>query len=389
MLDQYPAHTYLVEKWVQNGLTIGRRKEDQGTTFIHGALPGETVVARIVKSRSTHDFAIVESILEASPERIASDCPSFPLCGGCSFRHIGYEEERKIKFELLNDLKNISPLVHAKGKTIPFYFDEPLAYRNHTQIQIKGGTPGFFALHTNDIIPLPENGCLNLSPELNSEILEWKNLPEGRFSLRAGSEGIVYPDDPRTAVEEKISTPEGSFEWSLPPRGFFQNNRYLLGTWLSILNSWIPAGNPDTMELFSGSGIIGGYSRKKLGKYIGLDFDNNLLRTARNSFDNRGLQGKFARQDLYKKELPDFKGGLIIMNPPRAGLNDKLIHRLIKFSPATLIYSSCNPHTMNRDLGPLLQAGYEVGDAAIFDFFPRTPHLEMAMVLTRGGISSL
>lgn len=383
ILRDFPEKTFQVEKWVQNGLCIGRNQDDLRTTFIHGALPGETVTARVVKTRSTHDFASAESILSPSPDRIDTDCPSFPLCGGCSFRHIPYNEETRLKKELLKDLKFIQPILENSANPVPYHTADSNHYRSHSQLQIRDGKKGFFTLHTNRIAPLPATGCLNLASQLNGALVSHQaETGDGRFAYRLAGNELIIPGDRRKLVQEEIQTSRGQHRWSLPPAGFFQNNRFLIGTWLETLDGWIPPGNPDTLELFSGSGVIAGFARNRLGRYTGLDFDENLIHAARHNFKGMGLEGRFAKRDLYKNRFDEFKASLILMNPPRAGLNHQILHQIASRKTPHLLYSSCNPHTLNRDLGVLLKQGYQVTRAAIFDFFPRTPHLEMALALS-------
>jgi tRNA/tmRNA/rRNA uracil-C5-methylase (TrmA/RlmC/RlmD family) len=155
-----------------------------------------------------------------------------------------------------------------------------------------------------------------------------------------------------------------------------------MNRWLNSLTEWIPEGMPDAMELFSGSGLVGGYARKKLGNYKGYEFNDLTLNFARKNFSRMNMQGIFESMDLYRS-VPDFsKAKLIIANPPRAGLKKKIIDAL-KHWKGQLIYSSCNPHTMNRDIKDLIDLGFSCNHSAIFDFFPGTPHLEVAMSLVR------
>ena len=391
------------EKWVQNGFCLGRSAEVDTTIFLHGALPGERVRARIVKIRATHAFAIAEEILSPSPERRISDCEAFPACGGCSFRHMDYlagnqrgsgesEAEFELKVRLLSEQKFLQACLDESAPEL--FYAEPLAYRNHVQIQFQLGESGvsqdrgFFSLHSNQLIPLPTAGCANLSPELNSAIQKWIPPRPGKFIFRE-IEGKIYLPE---AIEKAdfLSESYKGQDWLLPAGGFFQSNRFLWPRWLEFIENTMTEflnrpgiSKPDTLELFSGSSLIGGVLRDKLGRYKGLESSKTALKAARKNFKHRKLEGDFLPGDLYRS-APDFQGTeLVISNPPRAGMKKQLVQACVNAEVPTVLYSSCSPATLNRDLGIFRERGYKTLKTGIFDFFPRTPHLEVVILLHR------
>lgn len=374
-------------KWVQNGYTLCRN--DSGETgFLHGALPGETVRAEISKSTSSHFFARTLEVLEVSPSRIPSDCASFPRCGGCSFRHMSYEDELKVKIDLIRELHPLDEClekVRARGgEHFTVHSSTPNGYRNHAQLQCEKQKKGFFSPHSNDIVDLPPEGCRQLSDNLNEAA--GKFSPHGKLKARFREtyEGIFGPEELKKlrVIREKITVNDSEFIWEMPSGGFFQNNRFLLGEWLAVLENSVPTGKPATIELFCGSGVIGGHLREKIGAYSGYELDRESLKCAKINFHAFGIQGKFFHSDLYKNP-PELKTDLIICNPPRAGLKNALLGGFQKTKARSVLYSSCSTHTLSRDLAFILKAGFEPVRAAIFDFFPRTPHLEVVIRLDR------
>ncbi len=352
-----------MEKWVQNGYCIAH-PPDGGPVFLHGALPGEQVRARIVKKRTTHAFAIATEILKPSSERIPDDCVAFPACGGCSFRHLSYPDELKLKRELLGELKMIAPLRDLPGFEI--VAAEPDGYRRNVHLQRDGADIGFYGLHSNRLVPLPANGCRQASPRINASIEEYR---------ANGAEGSPFFRDE-----------EGAPDRDMPRDSFAQSNRFLLTPWLDRLRAWLD--EPiDTVELFCGTGLIGGFARDRIGRYQGFDADEKALEAARVNFARREFSGDFARADLYNRP-PHWKAGRVIANPPRAGLGRDLVHRISGAGAREVLYSSCNPHTLNRDLAELERLGYAARRAVAFDFFPRTPHLEIVVQCTRDSNKS-
>ena len=368
------------DKWVQNGYT--RAHTDDVLLFVHGALPGETVSVEIVKQVAGHAFGIVTEVTTPGNDRIKSDCDVFPECGGCSFRHISYDHELSLKRSLLKELKYLDLCFNnSHGE---FIHSERNEYRNHIQIHSEHDVTGFFKLHSNSIVSIPASGCKNLSEKMNHAVREFFPSGRGTFRFREIS-GKIYPPDELSrmdSVREILPHDSGELIWEFPPDGFFQQNRFLVERWLLTLSGWIPEKNPDTIELFCGSGLLGGYVRDKIGGYKGFEYHKRSLYFARKNFGRMKIHGSFESMDLYRS-VPDFSGsGLIIANPPRAGLKKNIVDGLENWK-GNLIYSSCNPHTMNRDIKYLLDIGFSCNHSAIFDFFPGTPHLEVAMSFVR------
>jgi len=379
-----PSNGFEIEavKWVQKGFALAYH--DNHPVFLHGAIPGETVLARPVLQNRNHTIAITEQIVHSSDRRIKSDCSHFPQCGGCSFRHVSYEEERSIKLALLHELKYLPTELLVEEN---YVFAERNGYRNHVRIQSENGRHGFFSLHSHDIIEWNGVGCRNLSDEMNRVILNYDNFPEkGESRFRENGGSVCTPDMLRTTplLKERLEK-NGSFEWLFPSDGFFQTNRHLLPVWLESIRSMIPDHRPDTVELFAGSALLGGYGRKKINRYTGYESDPSAIAAARQNFQNHGFDGEFFVTDLYRT-APDLDGiELLLVNPPRGGLNRKLLYAITEGAPETILYSSCNPQTLNRDLAFLYGGGYRSVLLKFFDFFPGTFHGELVVKLERSS----
>ena len=175
--------------------------------------------------------------------------------------------------------------------------------------------------------------------------------------------------------------------WHIPDDGFFQGNRFLLRPWLEYIREQLdPFARCETIvELFCGSGLIGGLCASGLTeKLIGFENHRPSIQAARrNASGNKGRTNyQYHVADLYSADfsLPDCDGFLI--NPPRGGLG-RLTNSL-SVAPATfMIYSSCSSQTLNRDIGILRKGGWECKSLALFDFFPRTPHVELVAGLQK------
>lgn len=377
------------EKWVQNGYTLAHLASGL-PVFIHGALPGEEADLRFTKVTHSHAFARAVKILTASPARLDSDCSAFPACGGCSFRHLSYPAELELKVGLLRDMKHIASCMDENE--IEIVSADPDGYRNHVQLQTGKSGAGFFALHSNDVVPLPEEGCRQLTPALNKAVSDFSPVGKGRLNFRDTIDGVFGPEQMEKNIllgadlgeRPQVKGIREASTWRFPSTGFFQVNRFLLLPWLNRIRDWIPEGRPDVCELFCGSGVIGGFCRSALGRYTGYESAGPSVDAAEFNFQENGMKGKFERVDLYREPPALENVSLVIANPPRSGLKEHLAEALVRSRANHIIYSSCSPQTLNRDLGILFRA-FRCSGIAMFDFFPRTPHVEVVMRLSRVG----
>lgn len=361
-----PYNTFTIDKWVQNGLCLSYT-DDGKPVFIHGALPGETVEAEIVKENAKHAFAVTTTVKESAPDRMESDCPVFPQCGGCSFRHISYQKETELKLKLLEEMNHLKELL----PDCDFYPSAPDAYRTRVRLHSDKKSTGFYKLHTNEVIPLPETGCLQLEPELNEQVLKLKNIND----IRDISVARNYSEGIQINGELTIETAEDSF---------FQANRYLLRLWLDKFKTLTQQFGQvhHTTELFSGTGLIGIFAAKEMTEQLtGFESHGSSVKVARKNAKN--LNGfRYHVADIYGRHWKLPQTDLILANPPRAGLG-KAVQSVANSQSTGLIYSSCNPQTLNRDTGILKKSGWMPEQLSVFDFFPRTPHMEIIVTMKK------
>ena len=391
MKDGIGSRLRLVTKrWVQNGFTLAH-DETGRPVFVHGALPDETVEVTLTRVRSNHCFACVSEVLQPAPGRVPSDCAAFPACGGCSFRQISYEDELNIKRRLLLELPGMEAAFEEAAQVVHWHTAQATGYRSQAQLQSDGVSRGFFALHSNAIVEWPPQGCPNLAPELRDAMLAFQPPGPGRYAFRVAGGVVCGPEAiKKNAVVEHQILDDPQFSWSFPAGSFMQANRFLVGEWLRAWRELEPLSNQDRLvELFAGTGVVGGFLMNDRRSYEAYDSDPAALAAGRECFLSRGLPGQFRRRDLYRQGLPaGFSGQdcVLLANPPRAGLGARLARTLVESGSPALLYSSCNPQTLARDLLSLRgRNGFRVRAIRIFDFFPRTPHLEILVRLDRKG----
>ncbi|MCS7205748.1 MAG: methyltransferase [Leptospiraceae bacterium] len=357
-------------KWVQNGYVLTYYNDKP--FFIHGALPQEEIRFRIIKENKHIGFGFVEEVLFANPSRIENDCSVFPICGGCSFRNISYQDEINIKIELLKEFPTIKRILDSVAWELffsPFY-----QYRNQAKIHFRNQKKGFFQILSNEIVGLPEEGCRNLPRELNEFIKT--HLP---YSHQKEQKLFFIHDQVYVNQEFEIRLPKKN--WKLSTDCFLQTNRFLIRSWLdwiqNQIQNHISKKDLRVMDLFCGTGLISGSFNDEVSYVEGYESNPISLAYARRNFEKLKKKHKFFQVDLYQKPISipnDFN--VVIVNPPRNGIGKKLLKSLGSAS-IPILYSSCNPATFERDVKVLMANHYEPISLAIFDFFPRTPHLEL------------
>ncbi len=363
-----------VEKWVQNGFTMGHKNGKP--FFIVGAVPGEDVRIKISKETKKHGFGYVVQSLsfdEAKEIKIDSDCSLFGECGGCQYRHIPYERELELKKDSLHlafpTYKNPVQVISAS----------PIGYRNNVQWHSDKGHIGMLAGNSNSLIPMEGKVCLNLPDELQVENLKKnKRFKKDRVHyFRLDKEGIQ--DYSRQTQKLDIL----GRELELPPKSFCQINRFLVEPWLLKIKSLLN-GSQSILELFSGVGMIGLSISDQTTNYLGIEIEKSMVQAAQKNAKNLNLQNhKFLSLDLFETSLSLEKVNQFetwILNPPRSGAGQRVMETLVESKAKRVLYSSCHLATLRRDFDYLEKVGYQIKELVLLDFFPRTSHFETLLI---------
>ncbi|EOQ88997.1 methyltransferase domain protein [Leptospira yanagawae serovar Saopaulo str. Sao Paulo = ATCC 700523] len=394
-----------LEKWVNGGYCLAHH--DGHAVFVEGGIPGETVDITLSKQGKKEWFGIVATVIEPSPLRIPSDCPDYLECGGCSYRHISYEEELKLKTSLLEFM-----FPNAKGK-IEVSFGPSEGYRNNVQWQVEGNQIGFFAKNSHNIIPSSSNLCKNVDKRLlideTNEIWKQNQIRRSKWNQKQTPHPIqtrIHKKNQNHSLIQKKEKPislrlsqekvvfydleETNFHFlntrlKVPSKGFFQINQFLLDTWIQTIKRLLPI-EANVLELFCGCGTIGIALRDQIKTLYGIESHDKSIQYAKQNAKTNGANSfVYEVMDLYLKPLPKYlnKYSTWIVNPPRAGLSEGLIESVTHLQPKTILYSSCNPNTLRRDTTSLEELGYQIDSLHLFDFFPRTNHYEALVRLQK------
>jgi 23S rRNA (uracil1939-C5)-methyltransferase len=378
--------TARIKKIVYGGL--GLSHHEGRTLFIPYTAPGDLVEFRIDEEKKGCIFASPLGIVEPSPLRIEPECPVFGECGGCHLLHLSYEEEIEIKKQsILESIERIGKIKTVIEESVPS--PKRFGYRNHTQFRVNAeGRPGFAMRASDRIVPFPPQGCLLLSPAMREAItgLPAGSLPRGgEVRAREDAFGKVH----FWGLADRPGPPDllmgaGGFNYPVAPGSFFQVNTLQNDRLQEIVVSMPLRTRRKLLDLYCGVGFFTLPLSRIVIEAIGIEKDPAAVRGA-----NAALRLNKVVNVSYRKGPTEQVIGrirdidLVVADPPRSGISDRVLKRVIKLRPAEIIIVSCEPPTFSRDARKLVEAGYMLTRLDLVDLFPGTYHVETAALFRR------
>jgi 23S rRNA (uracil1939-C5)-methyltransferase len=384
-----------VEKIINGGW--GLIRGDEGIVLLNYVLPAEKVSYNIKEKSRGILWGELKEVHVPSPYRIKPPCPYFTRCGGCTFQHIQYSEQQRIKRSIFkDDLRRIGRVdlpINAISESPIF------SYRIRGKLKAQDdGKIGFIFKGTNKVLPI-EN-CLLFPPEINKFMRKWNNLKNPPFfhqmdiMLNSLTKNVFIYLSPPPAKNRDIfnQLPEFVFCWKgneeigvsqimlrnweyfVAPNLFFQVNHYLWEKMLTVMESNLH--HCDTIvDLYSGVGFFIPLLKKYAENIIAVESNRLSVQLAKKSFP----YVEFHQCMVEKFPFP--KADIVVLDPPRSGLSPQVIQRILKMAYKKVIYISCSTATFSRDLNTFIEYGYQLKDLNLLDLFPQTPHMEIIGVL--------
>lgn len=371
------------------GAGVGRSDTGQ-VIFVQKTVEGDIVDVEITQDKKTFANARLLKIVKPSEKRVHADCKYADRCGGCSFAHIGYEYQLEIKKRIvLNSLRKYS---HNLPE-INIYKSDKKGYRLRATARSRNGKIGFFEHSTNNLI-YAEN-CLVIKESLYEKMRNFARDTKltGEIYAIENDDGISLADvsaeyidfngieyfDGVTVNGKKYGLSQMSFNtpYGAVPvtyKSFFQANRYLLHDFQEKAVSLVSNGM-DIVELYAGAGFFT-CGLMTLGNVEACESDIVGANLGRNT----GYNIKNQSAEIFMQKVK--KCDTIFMDPPRDGISKKVYEQIERLKPYEIIYVSCNPVTLARDI-VRLEKEYKVVDFNIFDMYPDTYHVESVVKLKR------
>lgn len=343
----------IISKVAFGGAGIGTLPSGK-VCFVPYVIPGEVVTARILRDKKTYAEARLENLHEASPQRVPPPCPVFGTCGGCQYQHIAYPLQLTIKRDQVSEVLNrigglLDPPVEA---TIPS--PQEYGYRNRITVHTIAGKTGFFERGTRKVIDVME--CPIASPGVNAKLVELRSQKpeEGEYALREPSE--FY--------------------------GFRQVNDAAAELLLGVVESVAQPGGRLLVDAYCGAGFFARRLQSHFQEVIGIEWSADAVRHARRESPAhvRYLQGDVIENLEAAMAAAPSAETTVLFDPPAEGLPPQVINQVSSHPPAKIIYVSCDPATLARDLKKLSSTHALVRVQPV-DMFPQTAQIECVALL--------
>ncbi len=380
-----------LEDLAYQGAAIGR--ENGRVVFAEYGIPGEDVVVAIERDRKDHSLGRVVEVRAASPDRIDPPCPYFGVCGGCQWQHIRYERQLELKRHVVRQqLRRIGKFEDPPvSPTVPS--PQPYGYRNHARFSVDGnGHLGYISRPGHGYRFIRIDQCLIMHPAINQVLqrVQGKAFVKHQLMVRYGVNTgslLVHPDV--SAIDPTIPSGQPFYEEALlghrfriSTSSFFQTNTGVAERLVElVLERIAPTGRETVVDAYAGVGTFAAFLAPRVARVIGIEEAPSAVNDARvnlEAFDNVEYVLAKVEQVLGKLAVrPD----VVILDPPRVGCAPEAITGVLMLRPPKLIYVSCDPATLARDLRKLCDGGYRLVDVTPLDMFPQTYHIESVATL--------
>ena len=363
--------------------------------FVKNALPGEIIKIKIIKEKKKYIEASVQEYIKTSTERIVPKCKYFGICGGCDIMHLDYSNQLKYKQEKIQNI--INKYLNKKIKINDIVYDNDINYRNKVKFQVNKKI-GLYKSESYEVIPIDNcliankkiNECIQYLNKLDLSCVNGITCKTAQDKLMISIESNEYIDTSAlfgiansiyinnkhiygdTKIEEKL----GNYSFYISPNAFFQVNKNVCIKLYNKIKEYVGS-NHNILDLYCGCGSIGIYVSEN-NNILGIEINEEAIKNANENKKINNLNNvKFICADSSIKT--NFNPDIIIVDPPRNGLNRKTINNIVEVKPKMIIYVSCNPITLVRDLN--LFNPYDIIEITPFDMFPNTKHVECVCLL--------
>lgn len=371
--------------------------------FISNALEDEVVDATTTYSNKKFDEAKVNEIIEVSRMRINPICPYFDICGGCNLLHMNYDDQLKFKYNKVKDI--IFKYLKEDIKVNDVIYSNQFNYRNKASFEVKEKLCYKMRKSTNlvDIkyCYLLDNNINDIVHVLNN--LNLKNI--NNITIRTGEEDImviisgnptqeiidalkekarsIYVNDKLVYGRSNIVSKIGNYEFFVSDKSFFQVNKYnVKNLYDKVLEYAELTGNENILDLYCGTGTIGIYLSKYAKSVIGIEVNEQAIFDANVNKNKNNIENISFICDTTSNinNIVNNDFDVIIVDPPRSGLDKNTINFLINSKAKRIVYVSCDIMTLVRDLN-ILKQDYDIREITPVDMFPNTYHVECVCVL--------
>ena len=379
--------------------------------FVNNALLDEEVEIDVTGEKSKYFEAVSKKIIKKSSKRIEPACPFYDLCGGCNTMHMSDEAELEFKRNKVERiLKKYAKIEGVIKELLP---TKRVNYRNKVTLKVKDGKLGYFQNKSYDLVNIDK--CSLCDERINEAINELNNVDLNGINeivIRCNKEkevllyligvledesgllenikdidNIVLSNYKNVRVikgNDYIYDKIGDLTFRVSYNSFFQVNNYGVEILYNKVKEYANLiGNERVLDLYCGTGTIGMFLAKDAKEVIGVELNKNAINDA---FCNKDLN-KIDNIDFLCKDVSSIQNyykdiDVVVIDPPRSGLSLEAISNILSIDAKKIIYVSCEPMTLARDLN-IIKEKYDVKEITLVDMFPNTYHCESVCVLER------
>jgi 23S rRNA (uracil1939-C5)-methyltransferase len=350
----------------------GVARDEGKAVFIPFTIDGERVTAEIAREKKQFAEGELVELLDPSPERVAPECPYFGRCGGCSYQHISYGRQLELKARQVEQaMRRIGRLAEPPMRPI-IPSPLPYGYRNRITVHAQDGVVGFYRRDVHQLMDIAR--CPIAAPEVNDALAQLRGgrVRDGHYTLRASS----------------------------GPRVFVQTNDMVAEALAELIGQILSGEEKLLVDAFCGAGFFTKRLAPQFDRVVGIDWDRFAIEAARQDarpneiyiagdvaaeLAKASRSGDFPVADPEKRPSEDHRSlnsWALIVDPPATGLSADMRRAILDSPPRTMIYVSCNPPTLGRDLAELQQR-FSVLSITPLDMFPQTAEIEVVAHLRR------
>ncbi len=404
----------VVDKLIHGGAGLGRHEGK--VIFVPFSVPGDHLRVRTVEEKKNFTRAITIRILKPGPGRVAPVCSHFGKCGGCHWQHLDYSRQVEAKRQILEEI-----LHHRFPQTRQLLISmracpQPYAYRSRARIQLRGAgnksSIGFFRQRSRTIEDVEM--CPLLRPSLNEALAalrkfrfqetfnpgpqqvamacseeedSWDtHVMESNLDESLSDMGLTEGRNEEILLHKKA----GKFRYSTTASAFFQANDFMLNELVTTAQELAKnGGKASALDLYSGVGFFSLPLAQQYRKVVAVENSPSASRLCHRNATSAGIDNiQVVCADVFtwmeaegSIKSPEFD--LILLDPPRTGAGQKVMTQIKEWAPAVIIYVSCDPQTLCRDIAFLSDLDYQIDLVEGLDLFPQTYHFETIVRLKR------
>jgi len=380
------------------------------TIFIENALPSEKVIINIIKEKKNFSEGEVIKFLNKSSDRVNPICPYYNECGGCNIMHLDYENQLKFKENKVKEvLKKFCNYENVKTIIGTNQFN----YRNKITLQVKEKI-GYYKKKSYDLVTIDK--CFIADEKINDIISKLKTIDlsninqivirttKNELMLVIYSKKVIKLDvktfenvntivcitDKQTILKGKGYIEEciKDINFIISPTSFFQvNTNGMINLYDKVLDYCNLSGKENLLDLYCGTGTIGIYLAQNCSKVFGIELNKEAIKDAIKNKEINNLENIDFKSGDVKDVLKtnNFTPDIIVVDPPRAGLDKSVVEQIISLNPKKLVYVSCDVITLARDLN-LFKEYFDIKEVTPVDMFPNTYHVECVSLLINKNI---